>query len=534
MQRFRKAWRGPGVLALLLAALAGAGMGLGADDKPAKLPTDLARISPDAIFAVTFRVADIWNYEGLKPVRQKMAKETGELVKDLEKTLGAPPADIERATVVVPELQMRYGPPLFVATTRPYDKNQVLERIAPQARLERVNNLAIYVGDREHAVTFLDDSSYIVGHVETLKALLAQPVAKEGPLSAALQLAAGKHMVSGGFNTRPVLPLAAQLPAEADAFKPLLHAQATSGVFDLDTELKATLRATFGDADEAKAGEKAAKAGIEMIRSFLPIAIQEMSRQPEGQPVVAFLKDVDKTLGAAKLQNDGKELRLDVQMKIDAPVVTASVLSAVMKVRVAAGRMQSANNLKQLALAMHNYHDAYGAFPPNAIYGKDGKPLLSWRVAILPFIEQDNLYKEFHLDEPWDSAHNKKLLDHMPKTYFMPTQQAGQPPFTTRYLAFTGKGTIFEGTKGIKIQDITDGTSNTIMFVESAKGVPWTKPEDLPFDPKKPLPKLAGEAPGTFQAAFCDGSVRSMMQNMKEDLLKALITRNGGEVIPQN
>src|SRR5207302_1956982 len=101
----------------------------------------------------------------------------------------------------------------------------------------------------------------------------------------------------------------------------------------------------------------------------------------------------------------------------------ALLLPAVQKVRMAAGRTRSANNLKQMALATINYADAFGRAPAAAICDKNGKPLLSWRVAILPFIEQDNLYKQFHLDEPWDSDHNKKLLARMPNVYALPGVQ---------------------------------------------------------------------------------------------------------------
>src|SRR5207249_2796575 len=83
--------------------------------------------------------------------------------------------------------------------------------------------------------------------------------------------------------------------------------------------------------------------------------------------------------------------------------------------RIAGRRTVSQNNLKQIGLAMHNYHDTYRHFPPQALTDKNGKPLLSWRVAVLPFIEQDNLYRQFKLDEPWDSEHNRKLLERMPK-----------------------------------------------------------------------------------------------------------------------
>jgi hypothetical protein len=197
------------------------------------------------------------------------------------------------------------------------------------------------------------------------------------------------------------------------------------------------------------------------------------------------------------------------------------------RAREAALRRRSVNKLKQLALAMHNYHSVNGSFPAAAVFDKDGKPLLSWRVLLLPYLEEQKLYNDFHLDEPWDSAHNKKLLERMPKTYQLDIP--GQKPNETVYVGLAGKGTVFDGKKGVKITDITDGTSNTVMFVESARGVPWSKPEDLPYDPAKPLPKLGLISSGG-SAAFCDGSVRFIATGTPEATIRALITRNGGEV----
>jgi prepilin-type processing-associated H-X9-DG protein len=201
----------------------------------------------------------------------------------------------------------------------------------------------------------------------------------------------------------------------------------------------------------------------------------------------------------------------------------------VQRVHDAASRAISTNNLKQLALAMHNYHDATGAFPPGAIYSKDGKPQLSWRVLLLPYLDEEGLYKEFKLDEPWDSEHNKKLLEKMPRVF----AANGKPDKKglTHYQAFTGKGMLFDGVRGSRIANVTDGTSNTLMFVEAAQAVPWTKPDDLPYDPDKPLPKLGGLFKGGFNAAFCDGSVRFISETIAEKTLRALITPNGGEVI---
>src|SRR5438477_510375 len=131
---------------------------------------------------------------------------------------------------------------------------------------------------------------------------------------------------------------------------------------------------------------------------------------------------------------------------------------------------------------MHNYHDTYRHFPPQALTDKNGKPLLSWRVAILPFIEQDNLYRQFKLNEPWDSEHNKKLLETMPKVYASVNANTKEK-FETFYQVFVGKGTVFEPGEKISFPQIPDGTSNTLMAVEAGDSVPWTKPEDLVFDP---------------------------------------------------
>jgi hypothetical protein len=204
----------------------------------------------------------------------------------------------------------------------------------------------------------------------------------------------------------------------------------------------------------------------------------------------------------------------------------------VVQARAAAQRQISMNNLRQIGIAMHNYLDTYKTFPTAASYSKKGKPLLSWRVQILPFIEQDRLYKQFHLDEPWDSEHNKKLIPLIPKTY-----QSGNAKLArsgkTRYLAPLGKATMFPGRKALKISDVTDGTANTIFIVEAAEdhAVIWTKPEDLPVDPKDPLAGLVGKDQRGFLAVFADGSTRFLPAKIKPKTLWALFTRNGGEVI---
>jgi RNA polymerase sigma factor (sigma-70 family) len=159
-----------------------------------------------------------------------------------------------------------------------------------------------------------------------------------------------------------------------------------------------------------------------------------------------------------------------------------------------------------------------------------GKALLSWRVALLPYLEQQELYRQFKLDEPWDSPHNKKLLAKMPKVFAAPGVTTREP-YTTFYQVFVGPHAAFEKHRAMRIANITDGTSNTLLIVEAGSAVPWTKPEDLHFDEDEPLPELGGAYPGIFNAAFADGSVHVFRKNANPDLLRALITRDGGEPV---
>jgi RNA polymerase sigma factor (sigma-70 family) len=194
------------------------------------------------------------------------------------------------------------------------------------------------------------------------------------------------------------------------------------------------------------------------------------------------------------------------------------------KLREGAARAQTTNNLKQIGLALHSYHDAYNSFPAHAIYSKDGKtPLLSWRVAILPFVDQGALYKEFKLDEAWDSPHNKKLIAKMPKTYepLIGKKDEGK----THIQVFTGPDTIFDGPKKMKIADITDGTSNTLLAVEAKEAVVWSKPADLKLPKEKDkLPALGGLFSDGFHVLFCDGSVGFRPHTTTPAVLRPFIT----------
>jgi hypothetical protein len=213
---------------------------------------------------------------------------------------------------------------------------------------------------------------------------------------------------------------------------------------------------------------------------------------------------------------------------------------AVGQVRVSVGRMKDASQLKQMALAFHNCRDSNDSLPAATAYcTKDGKPGLSWRVAILPYIGEDRLFKQFRLDEPWDSPHNIKLLPRMPKMYLLPGRQDDGSGLT-HYQVFVGPETPFGMTRPKRLRlpglpvlaeegprlpaSFLAGTANTILIATARDPVPWTKPVDLPYDRNKPLPPLGGQYGVGFNAALADGSVRWIDKAISERKVRDAIT----------
>jgi len=217
-------------------------------------------------------------------------------------------------------------------------------------------------------------------------------------------------------------------------------------------------------------------------------------------------------------------------------ILIALLLPAVQSAREAARRSQCNNNLRQIAIAFHNYHDVYKTFPPAHIPDKDGRPMHSWRVLILPFMEQQALQQQYDFNEPWDSPKNHLVTSTVVPAYKCPSAP-GQPT-ETNYMVVTGPGTLFEGAEGCSIAEITDGTSNTILVVEVAgTGVNWAEPRDLdaatfspPFSP--PRPDAAGSYhAGGLNVVLADGATRFLSNSIDPATVRGLITRAGDERI---
>lgn len=327
--------------------------------------------------------------------------------------------------------------------------------------------------------------------------------------------------------------------------------------------------------DNAQLAENVAdtmKAAVTLSRNSLR-SIRERERN-----IPAFaqfmMETADGLLKTVKVEQSDTLVvaQTSTQIPEAASPAAASFLSAIGQARGSAQKATSANNLKQIAIALHNWADVHRGdgmdgprFPPPVIYGKDGKGKVphSWRVELLPYLEQVDLYNAYQFDEPWDSEANKKVLAKMPAVFRHPMD--AQDSTNASYYVLTpakllagdvlpgaGEGdllgtaagidaiagpvgglpTAFSKKSGVRFLEIRDGTSNTLAVVEAKRDIPWTKPEDILFDPEKDPPKMGGYFKDGFHAGLCDGSVRFLTPKVDAKTLKLLITPQDGTPVP--
>lgn len=241
---------------------------------------------------------------------------------------------------------------------------------------------------------------------------------------------------------------------------------------------------------------------------------------PQSEPIlaeIAPLRPGQIEEAPLPLRVPGQESNLVRILLIASAILVGGLLAlgvfVVFYLRPAAAIFEEQRSLKLLGLALEAHQNSRQGLPPRAILSPEGKPLLSWRVAILPYVEQENLYKEFRLNEPWDSDHNKALISKMPRLFKRHDEPNNRG--VTRFLVVSGKGMVFDphfksahGEVGRSFKDITRGLSNTIMVVVAKKVVQWTKPEDIDGDDGKPLLPQLDRTFSDVHIGMVDGSAR--------------------------
>lgn len=492
----------------------------GAPAQPApQLPPELQYVPSDAAIFVHTDAAKVWDGTIGKAVRSADTKLVEKLAGEAKGMFGLTPDQLRSVTVFLPQLRgpkdlQSFGIVLTFRTA--YDQDKLKSGIGKA--LQGLPYTLHSPSDRLAVVLVGLDNSFATPRTQ----------GKPGPLTTAIQEAAtGTHLlvIASTLAKLPDEIRGNNLPPEVRPFQPLLAGESITGFVDWGRELAVEVRVKANTPAQAIESEKA----LGLLTKLLEQGLGTILQNPNMSDTLTILKAVQAGVKGATFKTEGTETRTRISISADLPFDRA-LAEAAIKIREAAARSQSSNNLKQIVLAMYNYESTYGALPPPVVVNKAGKPLLSWRVLILPFIEQQQLYKQFKLDEPWDSPNNIKLLDKMPRVYAEPAPTKAKKN-ETHYRVFVGNGAAFDSLRGPKLVEFTDGTSNTILVATAADPVPWTKPDELSFEPDKDMKKLLGFFYGPVtMVGFADGSVRAISQGISKTTLNALLTRAGGEV----
>ncbi|HQR08953.1 MAG TPA: DUF1559 domain-containing protein [Gemmatales bacterium] len=522
-------------------------------------------IGSQTIMFMHYRVPELLNIPALQSVLAGIPGGQAQMSKDFQKNLGIAIEDIDFITMYLDEMQFVEGRPqeprapyVLLTSKKALDFAILRRSLGDDVKTIQHGKFELMLG-KTQAIARIDDRSVLFfSETRGVAALEKSALLPFARAEAATEVpdawkqvvtvaSAGKHPFFLGFQIPSNLSTFAEEalkngPPIAATFKALTKVQ--SGYLSLnyvasqaqDCQFKIAMH--FPDAKAAQTGLGSVKFGIATGKVALnSLPKEEAPRNLENFWLYAagFAK---KQIDLIKPTQQESTVSIDYAMnsKEFLPVMTLMVE----KVRYAADKMLSASNMRQLMIAMHNYHNDFNMLPP-VMSMKDGKPLHSWRVHILPYIEEDKLYKQLKLDEPWDSEHNKKVFESnpMPKFFEHPHLRDGASK-KTYYQVFYSKAdnknsAAFRPDKKLTLGQLAvqDGNSNTIAMAEHGKPVLWFQPEDIEFDSEKPFPPLKSTWGNKLvQVAFFDASIRTLILGADEEAVyKALVTWRGGENI---
>jgi beta-lactamase regulating signal transducer with metallopeptidase domain len=523
--------------ALLVAGLRGPNSNRASADEPTKPSAasdsriDTTFFTDNAQAAVIFRPADLFSKPELKEWGAILEESNGPIPQ------GYRCSDIRQVTIIIPQSEIRPGPRdvVIVQFVKP-----VAEASLEKKHLDNLKPNQKYEGKKAsvppkggHVVLLYDEFTVI--EAGSKKAMDVYMASKRGVLPSWIppkdwESYRNDQVLCMADSSALRNELKDPVNAPADVRMPFMLLSPfwqesdwlALGIYTKDrVEIHASAAAK--DAETAAKLQRTFDAVKTLVENLVNTARKESKENAGMNPAIPIAE-----IMLDGLKSQTKENRLQAETSIEfaklqalAPVVEAS--------RKAARQSLSANNMKQIALAIHNYEFDHKNFPPAVLFDKKSKIPYSWRVALLPYFDEQALYDQYRFDEPWDGPNNIKLLDKMPRVYRNPTDASNSK--NASYFVLTGPGTVFDGDKGTQIMEIIDGTSNTILAVEAKRDIPWTKPEDIPYDAEKPLPKLGGFFEGKFLAVFCDGAVHILHEKIDKKVLRLLITKDDKQMV---
>jgi prepilin-type processing-associated H-X9-DG protein len=530
------------IVATMFSAIVVCGQQPAATTEAARTKIDLGYVTPDAFAVVVAYPRHVLTAAEMDILPTEVFTAGG------KRDMGIDPVDIEQILGVA-ELAAG-GPPSAAAvfkTAGLVPEGKIFPPVWEKTQEAQLEGKPYRqgIGPTDASIFRADEHTLLLGHDAMIRKMLANHAApKEGKMTQVLGRIVAPADLRGVVLVEPLRPLLgpammmAPVPpafAEAKQIPELLNSVAVKVNMTGTTHTSLMLRAN----DEAAAQQLEA-----ILNRLLQNGRQELMKQvekesksndPVEQAAAKYVERVSNRMlqlfrptrngAAVTLAIDGSNAQM--QSLATGSILAGMLLPAVASARAAARRAQSMNNLKQIGLAMHNYAAAKGSFPARAIFAKQGKPLLSWRVELLPYLDEIELYKEFHLDEPWDSQHNRKLMPRMPQV-FASSSVPGMPGLTN-YLAVCGEGLAFDGSKGRRLADFKAGLGGKILALETERCVDWTKPDDWQPDPKRPLAGVSRVRPGGFNALYADGHVQFIPNTIDVKLFWSLLTVGGSE-----
>lgn len=588
-------------------------------------------LTPETVGFLHVRFADIWESPGLAFYRKLLASLGEEEFAAIDAKFVPSPRQFETLTVIMPSVKIRNAMPegkptgesfLFVGTTKkPIEQADIMKSLGFEGRIKSHQGTN-YIFEESHwaGMLLLDPTTLVVGAEDSILRLIEQRAKPTGKSQLAKLFAreASKHTATLAVN--PAVLTTPEIMKELpDSLKPLLKASVAWAALDMKQLTMLSTTIDFATPEQTKEGEQAVSALRKLAHDLIEKGKKEIAKnesEATTRPVMGFLdlpahfnpilgkaalKYLEASLKNLQIETNGTTVRTSLNLSEFFPAnADALLIMAFAGLNQFGGRYYMSgrggdreeipyyinDQFKRISAALEAYHKDKGNYPPAAIYSKDGQPLLSWRVLILPYMEQrpgdlridsegyerpipapnpnippgppqaaqtfEDLYKKFKLDEPWDSQHNKQLIERMPRPFridFTMNNWRSRSEWKTGMQVFQGPDTLFPGKNGVSKGQVRDGVDGTVAVIfrdDPASSVAWTKPMDIPFAADKRLPKLisampegqqrddgpysSSKPPGLF-VILADGKARRLPADFDEKDLKALITIAGGESV---
>jgi hypothetical protein len=484
-------------------------------------PADLAALPRDASSIFSLRVADVWNSDGAKVLRELAP---GAFLEVFLAELGAgsisSPTQVERLVFVGFEGERFCG---ALTVRDPEVLPRMIQKEFSAVEERRLRGRRYWRRETDwKGLLLLDQRSALLGAPDILEVRVAEPGASPKGLLAEAVAEVPRHdfVLAGRLGGGPgLLATLHRHLGSTDAARPLQKADFVLLRIDLRKGLDVDCRFDFSNAiaaEKALPAMRATRSQLAEALTRLASAAEERSKEGKEEcrhwlAIVAFCQKTTEAVKGAAVDRSGASVSLSFHSACGAAatgcwmVMMRALLVEFSSTLPARADPPAVVHLRTVAKALRAYQAARGCLPPAAVFDKDGKALLSWRVLLLPYLGEEKLHKEFHLDEPWDSRHNIQLVPKMPAVFGKGTD-SDQPP-TTCFRVFTGKGALFDGQRGVAWGDVKD-PAERLLVVEAATAVPWSKPEELPLPEKGIIPEL-----GSIErclAAFADGTVEHL------------------------